>query len=226
MLINANLDTRAVVDTSTLFWTPSPIAGIERKTLERDGYEPARWTSLVRYAPDSVYAPHQHPDGEEFLVLEGMLSDEYGDYPAGTYVRNPRGSRHRPFSRSGCTILVKRCQIAADDRARVVVDTHRVEWRPYPGPPGLEVIPLHTHGRERAMMMRWGTGVAYPPHGHTGGEELFVLEGSLSDEFGTYTAGTWVRSPVGSGHAPFSSDGALVLIKVGHLLAAREEARV
>jgi len=218
MLINADLTARAVVDTNTLFWVPSPIAGIERKLLERDGGEIARATSLVRYAPDSAYAPHEHGKGEEFLVLRGTFSDEYGDYPAGTYVRNPPGSRHRPFSRTGCILLVKSRQIADDDRARVVIDTNSAEWQDYPGAPGLMTTVLHTHGRERVQLLRWGAGVSYPKHKHAGGEELYILGGSLSDEYGTYSTGTWVRSPVGSSHTPSSAEGALLLVKTGHLL--------
>jgi anti-sigma factor ChrR (cupin superfamily) len=224
MQVNADLSERAVVDTTALFWVPSPIVGIERKWLERDSKDIVRATSLVRYAAGAEYAPHQHRGGEEFLVLEGTLCDEYGEYPAGTYVRNPRGSRHRPFSRTGCVLMVKEVQIAPEDRARILIDTKKAEWQPYPGPPGLDAIPLHTYGRERAMLLRWGPGSIYPAHGHTGGEEFFVLEGSLSDEYGTYPVGTWVRSPAGSGHAPFSEGGAVILVKFGHLTAIGKQA--
>lgn len=69
--------------------------------------EVARATSIVRYAPESRFAEHIHELGEEFLVLEGMFSDEHGDYGAGTYVRNPPGSSHSPYTVDGCTIFVK-----------------------------------------------------------------------------------------------------------------------
>lgn len=220
MQINADLTQRVVVDTNTLFWVPSPVVGIERKLLERDGGEIARATSLVRYAPDSAYAPHEHGKGEEFLVLRGTFSDEYGDYPAGTYVRNPPGSRHRPYSRTGCTLLVKSRQIADDDHERVVIDTNGAEWQNYPNAPGLTATVLHTHGHERVQLLRWGAGASYPFHKHAGGEEIYVLGGALSDEHGTYSTGTWVRSPVGSSHTPFSTEGALLLVKTGHLLDA------
>jgi hypothetical protein len=57
--------------------------------LDRIGDEVARATSIVRYAPASHFSPHVHDGGEEFLVLEGTFQDEHGDYPVGSYVRNP-----------------------------------------------------------------------------------------------------------------------------------------
>jgi anti-sigma factor ChrR (cupin superfamily) len=219
MRINADLTERAVVRTAELPWVASPLPGVERKMLDRDGGEVARATSLVRYAPGSVFDAHEHGGGEEFLVLEGVFSDEHGDYPAGTYVRNPPGSRHRPFSKEGCTLFVKLRQIAPEDGARVVIDTAKAEWKPYPGAEGLVMTMLHTHGRERVYMLRWGAGVGYPMHRHAGGEETFVLAGELADNHGTYPAGTWIRNPVGSEHEPFSREGALILVKSGHLLA-------
>src|SRR5262249_1479709 len=138
---------RVVVDTAQLPWVASPLPGVERKMLERDGDEVARATSLVRYAAGSSFAPHEHGGGEEFLVLEGAFSDERGDYPAGSSVRTPPGSRHRPFSRGGCILFVKLRQMAPDDGARVAVDTAKFPWQPYPGAEGLDMIMLHTHGR-------------------------------------------------------------------------------
>lgn len=218
MLINADFGARAVVDTRALPWVPSPLPGVERKMLERDGGEVARATSIVRYAAGSAFDAHEHGGGEEFFVLEGVFSDEQGDYPAGTYVRNPPGSRHRPFSREGCVLFVKLRQIAPDDGARVVIDTTESAWQPYPGAEGLDMMMLHTHGRERVYLARWAAGASYPMHRHAGGEEVYVLSGELGDDLGIYPTGAWIRSPVGSQHAPFSKKGAVIYVKSGHLL--------
>ena len=52
--------------------------------------------------------PHVHPGGEEILVLEGVFYDEHGDYPAGSWLRNPRYSEHTPFTgKEGALIYVK-----------------------------------------------------------------------------------------------------------------------
>jgi len=218
MLIHADLTERAVVDTTAQAWVDSPLPGVQRKMLERDGDEVARATSLVRYAAGSSFEAHKHGGGEEFLVLEGVFSDERGDYPAGTYVRNPPGSRHRPFSREGCVLFVKLRQIEPDDSARVVIDTAKTPWQPYPGAEGLDMIMLHTHGRERVYLARWAAGASYPMHRHPGGEESYVLSGEFDDNLGAYPAGTWIRNPVGSEHAPFSKGGAVLYVKSGHLL--------
>ena len=97
MKINADFTKRAVVRPDDVDWIPSPMAGVERKMLDRIGEEVARATSIVRYAPDSYFEEHTHGGGEEFFVLDGVFSDQYGDYPAGTYVRNPIGTKHRPL---------------------------------------------------------------------------------------------------------------------------------
>ena len=105
MKINADLTQRAVVNTNALPWIDSPMAGVQRRLLDRDGDEVARATSLVRYAPGSYFSAHTHGGGEEFIVLEGVFSDEHGDFGPGTYVRNPVGSSHTPHSKDGATIL-------------------------------------------------------------------------------------------------------------------------
>lgn len=65
-------------------------------------------TALVRWAPETRFNPHTHVGGEEILVLEGVFRDEHGSYPAGTWIRSPHMSHHRPFTGpEGATILVK-----------------------------------------------------------------------------------------------------------------------
>src|SRR5260221_12667287 len=107
MELNADFSRRAVVHAASLAWTPSPIAGVERRMLDRIGGEVARATSLVRYAPASSFPAHEHALGEEFLVLGGGFSDEYGEYGEGTYVGNPPRSRHPPGTAPACPITAK-----------------------------------------------------------------------------------------------------------------------
>lgn len=216
MKLHADLNQRAVVFSKDLPWINSPMPGVQRRMLERDGGEVARATSIVRYAPGSYFSPHTHGGGEEFLVLEGVFSDERGDYPVGTYVRNPVGSTHTPSSKDGCTILVKLWQMHPDDQQRVVIDTQQADW--LPGlVDGLQVMPLHSFDTENVALVKWAPGTYFQPHLHPGGEEIFVLTGMFEDEFGTYPSGTWSRNPSGSIHKPFSREGCLMYVKTGHL---------
>ncbi len=199
----------------------SPTAGVERMMLDRIGDEVARATSLVRYAPNSTFPPHVHGGGEEFFVLEGEFGDEHQSYPAGTYVRNPIGTRHSPrVGEQGCTIFVKLHQFDADDDTPVVVDTRDTDW-PLQFAPGFAALRLHRFGNEQVFLIRWAPDTPFEEHTHHGGEEVFVIEGCFSDEYGDYPAGTWVRYPDRSRHNAFTRDeGALLYLKAGHLPAA------
>lgn len=216
MQLNADFTQRALIRPADSPWVASPMPGVERRMLDRIGDEVARATSIVRYAAGSHFSEHHHPGGEEFLVLDGVFSDERGDYPAGTYVRNPIGSHHAPFSREGCTIFVKLMQFDAADDQPVVIDSTQAQWRPGLVP-GLQVLPLHQHGTEHVALVRWAPGTYFNAHRHWGGEEILVLEGTFQDEFGDYPAGTWLRSPHLSQHTPFSEAGCLIWVKTGHL---------
>lgn len=216
MQLNADFSQRALIRPADSPWVASPMPGVERRMLDRIGEEVARATSIVRYAAGSRFNEHHHPGGEEFLVLDGVFSDERGDYPAGTYVRNPIGSHHAPFSREGCTIFVKLMQFDEADDQPVVIDSTQAQWRPGLVP-GLQVLPLHQHGTEHVALVRWTPGTYFNAHRHWGGEEILVLEGTFQDEFGDYPAGSWLRSPHLSQHTPFSEAGCLIWVKTGHL---------
>lgn len=221
MLIHADFAVRVVLAPEEPAFVPSPVAGIERRMLDRVGEEVARATSIVRYAPNARFTEHVHGGGEEFLVLDGSFHDDAGDYPVGCYVRNPIGSAHAPWAGpDGATLFVKLHQFAADDATRVVIDTARARFSPGLVP-GLSVLPLHQHGAESAALVRWAPNTRFNPHRHWGGEEIFVLEGVFRDEHGTYPKGAWLRSPHLSGHMPFTGpEGALIYVKTGHLHGA------
>lgn len=216
MDLHADLSRSVVLDTDALPWTPSPMAGVERQMLDRQGDEVTRATSIVRYAPGSRFERHSHGGGEEIFVLDGTFSDELGDYPPGTYLRNPVGSSHAPYSQEGCRILVKLQQMHPADQRRLVVDTHQQPWQPGLVT-GLQVLPLHAYGSEQVALVRWAPGTVFHTHGHPGGEEILVLAGVFQDEHGTYPAGHWLRHPPGSVHRPWSETGCTIWVKTGHL---------
>jgi len=220
MEVNADFSQRVVLDTNALDWIPSPLPGVDRRMLDRIGNEVARATSIVRYAPGSSFSAHTHSGGEEFLVLDGVFSDEHGDYGPGFYVRNPVGSAHTPSSAEGCTILVKLWQMDPEDQTFVRTDTANGDWQATDAD-DVENLALHSYGSEEVMMFRLAPGASVPRHGHDGGEELLVLEGELADEHGRYPAGSWLRSPPGTRHAPFSDTGCLIYVKLGHLAEVR-----
>lgn len=216
MHLNADFTQRVAINSNELKWEPSPMKGVYRRKLDRIGDEVARATTIVKYDPGSNFSPHTHGGGEEFIVLEGVFSDEHGDYPAGTYVRNPVGSTHTPRSDDGCTIFVKLHQFDPEDQAQFSINTKDAKFVPG-SVPGLTVLPLHSYGNESCALVRWAPGTVFNPHRHYGGEEILVLEGTFSDEHGDYPAGSWLRSPHMSMHHPFSKEGCLIYVKTGHL---------
>ena len=216
MNLNADLNEKATARIGDLAWQPSPLKGVERRMLDREGGEVARATTIVRYAPESFFDPHTHGGGEEFLVLQGTFSDEHGDYPAGMYVRNPIGSAHKPFSEKGCTILVKLQQMDAADQTYVRIDTNKGNWRPG-AMIGVDIQPLHRFGAERVAMVRLSPGAIIDHHAHPGGVELLIVDGAVEHSGQTYTAQSWLRFPPGETHDLASAQGALLFAKVGHL---------
>lgn len=155
--------------------------------LERQGGEVAKATSIVRYQPGSKFQSHHHEFGEEILVLDGTFSDETGNYPAGTYIMNPPGSSHAPFSESGCTLFVKLRHLGSDQVVREVIDTASAPWL-QGMVSGLTVMPLMQQG-SGSTLVRWAPQTFFNPHRHFGGEEIFVVSGVFEDEHGRYPAG-------------------------------------
>lgn len=217
MDLNADFSQRAAVHAARLAWVPSPMAGVDRRMLDRIGDEVARATSIVRYVPGSHFSAHIHGGGEEFLVLDGVFQDEQGDFPAGCYIRNPPTSSHTPGSAPGCTIFVKLWQFDPADRTPVRIDTGTRSFVPLPGRPGVEVMPLFRDPREDVRLERWAPGtqvdLAVP-----GGVELLVLDGGFSEGGESFEPQSWLRLPCGAAlRARAGAQGCRLWIKAGHL---------
>ena len=192
--LNAERNQRIVVETEKMDWEKSEADGVLRRRLEHIEGDPEIVTTVVRYMPGSSFSPHRHVNGEEIFVLEGTFSDNHGHYDAGSYLRNPAGTSHAPYSQEGCTIFVKLQQFQANDRQHVNIQTREQPW--LPGlVEGLSVMPLHEYQDEHVALVKWEPNTMFHAHTHFSGEEIFVLEGVFEDEFGKYPQGTWLRNP-------------------------------
>lgn len=213
--LNTDFSQRLLIDTNAVPWTPSPTPGVDRRMLDRIGGEVARATSIVRYAPGSLFPPHTHDGGEEFIVLDGVFQDEHGDYPPGTYIRNPPTTRHKPGSASGCTIFVKLWQFDPADRMSVKIDMNEVPLLVVR--PGVLAATLYEDARETVRLHQWAPGARIEEY-MPGGAELLVLDGTFSEAGEALHPFSWLRIPIGGKlNAVAGEKGARVWIKRGGL---------
>lgn len=214
MELNADFKKRVVVHSDQIDWVASPMPGVDRRMLDRLGAEVARATSIVRYAPNSKFSAHTHTGGEEFIVLEGVFQDEHGDFPAGTYVRNPPTSAHTPGSEGGCTIFVKLWQFDPEDRTQFRKSMADELNAPVDG---VATAVLHRDVRETVTYSHLDAGAALA-NTDTGGIEMLVIDGEVTQDTDTLGKGGWLRLPEGQALSITAGpDGAKVWIKTGHL---------
>lgn len=212
MRLNDDLSRPVAVQAGTLDWVPSPAAGVDRRMLYREGGEVARATSIVRYAKGSAFPAHVHSGGEEILVLDGTFQDEHGDYPAGTYFRNPPGTSHSPAAADGCTIFVRLWQFRGSDRTQLVRRPGEGEAAPLRHGATAARL-LFDDGAERVLIEDWAPGatVTIP---NRRGLELVVVSGRLVHGGGALAAPSWCRLPAGHDFtANVGPEGARLWIK-------------
>ena len=217
MRLNADFSQTAVVVPDPEAWVCSPESGVDRLMLDRIGDEVARATSIVRYAPGSRFPRHEHAKGEEFLVLDGVFSDESGDYGRGSYVRNPPGSGHAPYSQDGCRIFVKLRQFDPQDGRQFAIDTtNRDAWQPCDDGCSTR-LSLHEFGEERVAILRTPQSRLLPIHADDGGVEVLVVEGSVRHAEQRLPDESWLRFPPGENFELFAESDVTVWTKSGHL---------
>ena len=211
---------RTVLHTDDMEWTESPSATVHRKRLELRGpKEAGRVTSVVRYEPGSRFPRHPHPDGEEILVLEGVFSDERADYPAGSFLLNPEGFSHAPFSEPGCILFVKLRQYPGLGRQTIQVNTGRATWSGHPKHIGVETQTLYAEEGYPETIERWrlSPGASVDGLSDAAGHELFVLEGRCLADDDELRAGSWLKAPPGTPTTLRSAEGCVLYVKRGHL---------
>jgi len=84
--------------------TASPTESIVQ--LDED-YPQGAGFHVYRMAPGMTTTPHEHTCHEQFLVLEGDITDNDGfEYKPGDLVLLKRGTQHSSSTRNGCTLAV------------------------------------------------------------------------------------------------------------------------
>ncbi|PKH05995.1 cupin domain-containing protein [Moritella sp. Urea-trap-13] len=220
MNINSDLTQAAKVFFNESTWVPSPLKGVSRKMLERDGEEfaatPTTPTTLVVYDADSYFTNHIHTGGEEFLVLAGVFADEHGAYPVGTYKRNPVGTEHAPIVKDGCMIIVKLGQFQEGDDQDVTINTASQAFIQDERRAAVQYQALHAFKQETVRLERWARD-SHVTLENTGGIEVLVVDGELNHQGDVYNKYDWLRLPIGEAlDITTGADDCTVWIKTGH----------
>lgn len=219
MKIRADFTRPVAVDTTALPWQPSPDGSVFRRMLDRIGDEVARATSIVRYPPQSRFPAHRHALGEEFLVLDGVFSDEHADYAAGMYVRNPPGSSHSPRSDGGCTIFVKLRQMPATESRYARVNPDTGDWRAWQD---LRRLDLFNADYETVFLAECGPTRRVPLDMGNEDLEALVLAGEIEVDGKIHGPMAWLRQPGAAASTIVFEPGTRLWIKTGHLAPAGE----
>ncbi len=211
--INSDCSLFVSVNTEQISWQNSPMSGVQRKRLELIGIKKPQITTIVKFAPESYFELHEHDGGEEILVLDGIFSDVKGDFGPGFYVRNPPGTTHRPFSKNGCTILVKLRQFNEGDQLQFAVNTNDSVWFST-DTNDVEKLPLHQYKNEQVVMYRFNDNSDAIEFNFFQSSEIYVMEGNI-DIFNTnYAAGSWLRYPANTAIKIGSKNEACIWMKI------------
>ncbi|MDC0644906.1 cupin domain-containing protein [Alphaproteobacteria bacterium] len=108
-------------------------------------------------------------------------------------------------------------ELNANFSEKVVIRPKDYKWESSPMP-GVDRMKLDRIGDEVARatsLVRYVPNSSFSPHQHSGGEEIFVLEGVFGDEHGMYPAGSYIRNPIGTAHQPvIGEEGATIFVKL------------
>lgn len=222
MYINADFIQMAIVTPKDYHWVKSPRGEVDRVMLDRIGDETARATSLVKYAPHTTFPEHQHPHGEEILVLSGVFTENLNQhYPAGWYLRSPHQSVHQPSSKEGALIFVKLMQMPTSETQVLRINTNDpARWQKN----GSRLIcTLIDASYEHTYLEKLEPQQLFVEDANDG-IEILITQGQLLDKEIVYETGTWIRLPPKT-HAHFQTglSGASLYVKSGHLTSAIRE---
>ena len=211
MTLHADHSLRIVVDATDLH------AGLTGERALEQRITPADSRITLRSLKPGETLTHDGAKLLEILVVRGLLNLNGEVLGPASYVRlAPSVSVTFTATEVSLVYLNERTS-TEPEKDSYALHGNQLDWR-QGMVPGLKVTSLHQGLTKHTALVRWAPETRFNPHTHVGGEEILVLEGVFRDEHGSYPAGTWIRSPHMSNHRPFTgSEGATILVKVGHL---------
>ena len=216
MFIHADFSQPIIIKPEDYHWVKSPRGEVDRMMLDRIGDEKARATSLVKYAPESTFPEHQHPLGEEVLILSGIFTENAeDDYSTGWYLRNPHRSTHRVSSKAGCLIFVKLMQMTEHEIDPTRINTNDpANWKLTED---RMICPLFKSEYEQTYLEKLKPDQIFVEKSEQG-IEFLIIKGQLFSGTEIYPEGSWVRLPINFA-AKFQAgpSGATLYVKTGHL---------
>ena len=207
MSINIDYETTIDIDENSISWQKSENCEIYKKIFSKDG---DKETALIKMETNESFKNSEKTNSVEVFVLEGVYSNEFGDFEKGTYLKLPQEQENKIKTISACKIF-KKTNYEQINKEKVIVDTSKSFWRQGQG--NLQVMPLS----EQTALVKWPQNERFVPHTHWGGEEILVLSGTFIDEHGKYKMGTWIRSPHLSRHFPYVEEETIIFVKTGHM---------
>ncbi len=220
--INDDPEAVVVVNTNEMPWEPTEHRGVSQKVVERV-IDPrkGRETAFVKIDAGASLPTEKLAERLDLFVLEGSLRDGDKKHGQHTFVRKQPGDSFAPVSDEGCVYYVKRrVPIRATDDDRLEIDAKTTPWTPFPHR-GADVLHLYRdpHGIETSRFGQVHANKQIPTHNHAMGEETYIVEGALIDEYTAYTPGVWFRMPIGVPHAPYTKEApCTMLIREGDLV--------
>lgn len=221
MLIRADFSEIAIVKPEDYHWVHSPHGEVERVMLDRIGKEQARATSLVKFSQNSTFPAHQHPLGEEILVLSGVFTENgIHHFPSGWYLRNPHNSNHQVSSKEGSLIFVKLMQMSIYESKEVRINTNdSTNWIVTRNK---KICPLYESDFEYTYLEKLNPDQLFINRSDQG-IEIFIVSGQLQKEDQVYPTGSWIRFPPKQ-HAVLTVNktNTTLYVKTQHLLHAQK----
>jgi len=217
--LNADLSKKVVMRTEDMAFSSRRGDLVGKPVYVAGGKLEGAVTVVVKYFPNADFEHHDHPEGEEIFVLEGVFTDERGDHEAGCYLFNPETFEHTPrTSEEGNLILIRLRQYPniGVKRTEKVVNSNKMEWvtptfmKRGEGVTEKLMYPLfedQAEYPERQWMEKWSADATPEPYVIEDLLEIFILKGGFTDDDGSYKKGDWIRLPKGATFGGKVSEG-------------------
>jgi anti-sigma factor ChrR (cupin superfamily) len=204
--INDNYDQSVSISINDIKPFVQKELGYTERVLSFDGH---RKTVILELNNKSKFANISEFQAVEIFVLEGVYSNEFGDFGKGTYLNLPLENQEKVFCHNNCKVFKK--SNYEGTKEQIIIDTNKEEW--LEGYGNLTVMPLS----DNTALVNWPKDEKFIEHKHWGGEEIFVLSGIFMDEYGVFPKDTWIRNHHLSSHIPFVQEETMIFVKTGHL---------